>query len=239
MQFSWVHQSQQISPGYHLLFVARGIALVSRWATFVLILLPGNRIISVFVVIINSIIINSITSNTTITITTTIMFIFSEVQVAPSACLRSKQRLRGNLHGLVPLPLLLCLQVWHHAHHDEDDEDEDGEDGEKVQELATACSLKIVIISVTFTKTIFFAVVDYWLFPQVCQEPFLDHSRLIWGAVLWQWRLSKPPIGRWQFLVQIWDFVIDLLVICQMLWSLVHNAKSCNRTQHPHLSRFL
>ena len=40
--------------------------------------------------------------------------IFSEVQVAPPACLRSKQRLRWNLHGLVPLPFLLCLQVRHH-----------------------------------------------------------------------------------------------------------------------------
>ena len=48
MHFSWVHQSQQISPGYHLLFVARGIALVSRWATFVLILLPNNKIICLY-----------------------------------------------------------------------------------------------------------------------------------------------------------------------------------------------
>ena len=54
-----------------------------------------------------------------------ILMIFSEVQVAPSACLRSKQRLRGNLHGLVPLPFLLCLQVHTHHHDDEDDDDND------------------------------------------------------------------------------------------------------------------
>ena len=52
-----------------------------------------------------------------LTIHIIILLAFSEVQVAPSACLRSKQRLRGNLHGLVPLPLLLCLQVHHHHHH--------------------------------------------------------------------------------------------------------------------------
>ena len=40
------------------------------------------------------------------------LFTLAEVQVAPSAGLRPKQRLCRHLHGLVPLPLLLCLQVW-------------------------------------------------------------------------------------------------------------------------------
>ena len=35
----------------------------------------------------------------------------AEVQVAPPAGLRPKQRLCWNIHGLVPLPLLLRLQV--------------------------------------------------------------------------------------------------------------------------------
>jgi hypothetical protein len=39
------------------------------------------------------------------------LLVWAEVQVAPSSCLRPQQRLRGNLHGLVPLPFLLCLQV--------------------------------------------------------------------------------------------------------------------------------
>ena len=52
-----------------------------------------------------------------------VMVHFSEVQVAPSACLRSKQRLRWNLHGLVPLPILLCLQVLIHDDGVGDDED--------------------------------------------------------------------------------------------------------------------
>ena len=52
----------------------------------------------------------------------------AEVQVAPPVGLRPKQRLRGNLHGLVPLPFLLCLQVHTHQHDDEGD-DHDGVKG--------------------------------------------------------------------------------------------------------------
>ena len=35
----------------------------------------------------------------------------AEVQVAPVARLRPQQRLRGRLHGLVPLPLVLLVPV--------------------------------------------------------------------------------------------------------------------------------
>ena len=50
------------------------------------------------------------------------MFQIAEVQVAPPVGLRPKQRLRGNLHGLVPLPILLCLQVLIHDDGVGDDE---------------------------------------------------------------------------------------------------------------------
>ena len=163
------------------------------------------------------------------------MFIFSEVQVAPSACLRSKQRLRGNLHGLVPLPFMLCLQVRHHED-DHDYKDDDGEEGKNIQDLASVLNIMMVFVS----------FIGFWLlffFSQVCKEPLPDNSRLIWGAYLWQWRLSKPPTGRWQchfidwwqsLAIDWWQcLAIDLLEIRQMLWSLVRNAKSCNPTQHP------
>ena len=35
----------------------------------------------------------------------------AEVQVAPVARLRPQQRVRGRLHGLVPLPLMLLVPV--------------------------------------------------------------------------------------------------------------------------------
>lgn len=35
----------------------------------------------------------------------------AEIQVAPAAGVRSGRRLQGHLHGLVPLPVMLCVQV--------------------------------------------------------------------------------------------------------------------------------
>ena len=66
--------------------------------------------------------------------------------MAPPACLRSKQRLRGNLHGLVPLPFMLCLQVCHHED-DHDYKDDDGEEGKNIQDLASVLNIMMVFIS--------------------------------------------------------------------------------------------
>jgi hypothetical protein len=43
------------------------------------------------------------------------LLLWAEVQVAPAPGVRSQQRVCRDIHGLVPLPLLLCLQVqkWH------------------------------------------------------------------------------------------------------------------------------
>lgn len=35
----------------------------------------------------------------------------AEIQMAQAAGLRSGRRLQGHLHGLVPLPVMLCVQV--------------------------------------------------------------------------------------------------------------------------------
>ena len=92
--------------------------------------------------------------------------------MAPPACLRSKQRLRGNLHGLVPVPFMLCLQVRHHED-GHDYKDDDGEEDEKIPDLASVQS--------EYTDGfISFIGLDYFLFfSQVCKEPLPDNSRLI------------------------------------------------------------